>query len=61
MEEMWPGNVSSYIMDQLTQKITSYENFNKAYPGYGGFLPWYNVNDTGISLLPPYWDSRVGN
>lgn len=33
--------------------MTSYEGFNKKYPGFGWFLPWYSTeNDT----MQPSWD-----
>lgn len=37
----------------LENKITSYEKFNAQYPGFGGFLPWFAVNDSG---MVPTWD-----
>ena len=37
----------------LEHKISSYEEFNREYPGYGGFLPWFAVNDSG---MVPTWD-----
>uniref|UniRef100_A0A914W241 Endo-beta-1,2-glucanase SGL domain-containing protein n=1 Tax=Plectus sambesii TaxID=2011161 RepID=A0A914W241_9BILA len=54
----WSGSVQDYVIDQLTKKITSYENFNKQYPGFGGYIPWYAVNDTGMHLLWD-WQNRV--
>ncbi len=41
-----------------TLKIGTYEQFAKDYPGYGGFLPWMNVNPTNVT--PTWdWDYRV--
>jgi len=40
----------------LTNKITSYEKFNKNYPGFGGHIPWVSVNDTGMWLLSGWTD-----
>ena len=37
----------------LTKKITTYEKFDQDYPGYGGFLPWVAVKQTGVE---PTWD-----
>jgi hypothetical protein len=54
----WTGNLTSFIYDQLNKKILTYENFNKKYPGFGGYLPWYHVNNSGISLLPN-WNNAV--
>lgn len=31
----------------LTNKIKSYNLFNTQYPGFAGFLPWFDVNDSG--------------
>jgi hypothetical protein len=54
----WTSDLTSFIIDQLTKKITTYENFDRKYPGFGGYLPWYHVNDSGISLLSN-WDNSV--
>ena len=37
----------------LLTKITTYEAFDQAYPGYGGFLPWMSVNK---GVVAPSWD-----
>lgn len=42
----------------LEAKIASYEAFDRAYPGYGGFLPWYEVKDAGARPLGD-WTDRV--
>jgi len=42
----------------LTNKITSYEKFNRTYPGFGGYQPWFNVNNSGMYLLKG-WEDRV--
>eukprot|EP01132_Coremiostelium_polycephalum_P011343 gene11343-13890_t len=46
------------VLTILTRKITTYENFNAQFPGYGGYMPWVGVNDTGIYPLPD-WSGRV--
>ncbi|KAE9547070.1 hypothetical protein FO519_009720 [Halicephalobus sp. NKZ332] len=52
MQGVWTGDVKSYVVDQLTKKISAYEKWNSTYPGFGGYLPWYTVNDEdGIVLL----------
>lgn len=33
----------SEVISVLTKKITTYETFNRNYPGFGGFLPWMKV------------------
>ncbi len=51
-----PDNVSEaqeVASKILERKITSYENFNKKYPGFGGYLPWFVVTDRGME---PTWD-----
>jgi len=53
-------NPSEIIISILTKKISSYERWNKQYPGFGGFLPWYQVNDTGAVLFPTgQWVNHV--
>ncbi len=51
-------DVQSYVLDVLERKITSYEKWNKKYPGFGGYLPWYAVSDDGMDLLWD-WQDRV--
>ncbi|KYQ92213.1 hypothetical protein DLAC_07059 [Tieghemostelium lacteum] len=43
----------------LYRKIQTYENWNRTFPGYGGFMPWVNVNDSGIYPIAGYWSSNV--
>ena len=45
-------------IDVLTRKIASYENFDAAYPGYGGFLPWFKIAD-GKAAPASNWQERV--
>lgn len=35
-------------LNSLATKINTYDVFNLRLPGFGGFLPWVNVNDSGI-------------
>lgn len=42
----------------LERKIASYERFNQAYPGFGGFLPWFEVSDAGLRPTTD-WADRV--
>ncbi|CAK63157.1 unnamed protein product (macronuclear) [Paramecium tetraurelia] len=44
-------------LDLLNRKINTYEQFDKDYPGYGGFLPWVAVND---GVVTPTWDWTDG-
>jgi hypothetical protein len=49
----------SEAMDQLERKVAALERFNKEFPGYGGFLPWFTVNASG-SLVPlGGWEQRI--
>ncbi|PIQ86363.1 MAG: hypothetical protein COV74_05045 [Candidatus Omnitrophica bacterium CG11_big_fil_rev_8_21_14_0_20_45_26] len=43
-----PGKAEEIALDLLTKKIASYEKFNREYPGFGGFLPWFLVFDEGL-------------
>jgi hypothetical protein len=45
-------------VDILQRKINTYIKFDATYPGFGGFLPWYDVNDTGMVPTPDF-ASRV--
>ena len=59
MAGVWTGDVTSYVIDQLTKKITAYEKWNNTYPGFGGYLPWYSVNDEEGMVLLNNWDNSV--
>jgi hypothetical protein len=32
-------------LDVLARKIGTYERFDRRYPGFGGFIPWYQVHE----------------
>jgi len=53
-----PAEARETAVKILTNKITSYEKFNKTYPGFGGHIPWVSVNGTGMWLLKG-WENRV--
>jgi hypothetical protein len=42
----------------LTKKIATYEDFNKRYPGFGGFFPWMTVNGSKVDPSSD-WVNRV--
>jgi hypothetical protein len=42
----------------LTTKIASMEAWNATYPGFGGFLPWFQNGNTSITLLDG-WTNRT--
>jgi hypothetical protein len=50
-------NVSE-ALDILTKKIATYEDFNKKYPGFGGFFPWMTVNGSKVDPSPD-WVNKV--
>lgn len=37
-----------------SKKVDTLIAFDKKYPGYGGFLPWFALNDDGT--VTPTWD-----
>lgn len=53
-----PHEAVDLALDVLERKISSYEDFHRRYPGYGGFLPWYRVQDGKIEPTPD-WKDRV--
>ena len=46
-------------MNLLTTKIASIELFNETYPGFGGYLPWFDVADGKMILKSPDWLDRT--
>ncbi|MFC2140638.1 hypothetical protein ACFLQ1_02835, partial [Candidatus Auribacterota bacterium] len=53
-----PSSAPKKALTLLEKKIKSYEKFNKEYPGYGGFLPWFLVSDKGMRPTND-WKDRV--
>jgi hypothetical protein len=53
-----PESAVARAIDVLTAKISTYERFNREYPGFGGFLPWYEVKDGHIEPARG-WGDRV--
>lgn len=49
------GQIAVAIM---ALKLNTYLAFNTTYPGYGGFLPWFFSNESGIQPSPD-WVNRV--
>jgi hypothetical protein len=47
------------VLQVLEKKIASYEQWNQEFPGFGGFIPWVYVNDTGMVPIPPAWSNKV--
>jgi hypothetical protein len=53
------GSVND-ALESLNLKLSAYEAFNAAFPGFGGFLPWYTVDaTTGLMEPNPDWVNRV--
>lgn len=42
----------------LEAKIAAYERFDRRYPGFGGFLPWYEVREGEVHPLKD-WSDRA--
>jgi hypothetical protein len=53
-----PAEARQRALDVLTRKIASYEKFNREYPGFGGFLPWYQVADGHAAPVPTVWSQK---
>jgi hypothetical protein len=53
-----PFGAVNDVFNVLNAKMNSYEDFNKAYPGYGWFLPWYQIVNNTVSPSSD-WVDRV--
>ena len=51
-------NARTTALAVLARKIATYEQFDRDYPGYGGFLPWYKVEGGKIAPTSD-WENRV--
>jgi len=54
------GNWTQTAVDVLTSKISSYEQFNTNFPGFGGFFPWFMNLDTGMIPTDDFKNSVPG-
>jgi hypothetical protein len=47
-------NAVTHALHILEHKMTTYEQFDTAYPAFGGFLPWFISEDrgNGVSMYP---------
>lgn len=53
-----PSTASDVAFGLMQQKLNTYLEFNRTYPGFGGFLPWYN--NTYATIAPTDdWVDRV--
>jgi hypothetical protein len=53
------GRAAVQAIDLLTRKIASIELFNATYPGFGGYLPWFDVENGTLILKSPDWLDRT--
>ena len=53
-----PSDAPGFAAAILTKKLQTYLEFNKTYPGYGGFLPWFLSNETKLQPTSD-WVNRV--
>ncbi len=52
-----PKAARGAALQVLERKIATYEQFDHDFPGYGGFLPWYEVGQgAGQGRIAPAWD-----
>jgi len=52
----WPSRAAA--VDTLARKIKTYLAFDARYPGFGGFLPWFIANASGLTPTRD-WSTRV--
>jgi hypothetical protein len=53
-----PELARSRALQVLTDKIASYEKFDREHPGYGGFLPWYQIERGKVAPVPTVWSKK---
>lgn len=46
-------------LSMLDKKLTSLERFNSDFPGFGGFVPWFTVNEEGAMQPVQGWEHQV--
>lgn len=52
------SEVRDKVLSALELKLDTYEKWNRDYPGYGGYIPWYSNKDSGVTPMPA-WTSSV--
>jgi hypothetical protein len=52
------NNQTAGVLSLLEKKLASYKKFNTTYPGFGGYLPWFVVQN-GTAVPAPDWKQRV--
>ena len=55
----YPAGAQQLAIALLSSKLDAYLAFNKTFPGYGGFLPWFLANDTNNMRPTSDWENRV--
>jgi hypothetical protein len=53
-----PKQAPAIAFDIMQKKLHTYLGFNRTYPGFGGFLPWFLANETDIRPTLD-WMNRV--
>ena len=53
-----PSDAAQWAVSMMSTKLQTYLEFNKTYPGFGGFLPWFLSNETKIQPTSD-WVNRV--
>ena len=53
------SSVVDAVVSIMERKMDTYEQFNATYPGFGGFMPWVFVNDSGIYPDGSSWANQV--
>lgn len=53
-----PQDGAQWAVSMMYIKLQTYLEFNKTYPGFGGFLPWFLSNETKIQPTSD-WVNRV--
>lgn len=49
--------VRDKVLSAMELKLDTYEKWNRDYPGYGGYIPWYSNNDSGVKPMPAWTNS----
>lgn len=53
-----PSDAQQWAISMLSSKLDAYLAFNKTFPGYGGFIPWFYANETAMRPTTD-WQNRV--
>lgn len=50
-------DVAEIVINVLEQKMDQYEKWNRDFPGFGGYIPWYANKDSGVEPMPDWTHS----